>query len=117
VPESPSSDGSVTARRCLTCQQPLSDGRTDRRFCSATCRQTAYRRRRSGTTDQLPAPLGRSRRENTIYACGECDQRYLAEQWCPDCNRPCRRVGPGGRCPSCDEPVTVEDLLTEPPLT
>jgi hypothetical protein len=36
------------------------------------------------------------------------------EQWCPDCNRPCTRDGPGGLCPSCEEPVTVDDLLPTP---
>ena len=32
------------------------------------------------------------------YQCSECETRYLAEQWCPDCARPCQRLGPGGIC-------------------
>ncbi len=53
----------------------------------------------------------RSRREHTVYACTECDQRYLGQQWCGDCTRPCTRVGVGGLCTSCDEPVVVDELL------
>ena len=52
-----------------------------------------------------------SRGSITVYACPDCEARYLAEQWCPDCNRPCRRVGTGGLCPCCEEPVTVDELL------
>ena len=39
--------------------------------------------------------------------------RYLGQQRCPDCHRFCRRLGPGGACPHCDEPVTFVDLLGE----
>ncbi len=35
------------------------------------------------------------------------------EQWCPDCSRPCRRLGAGGICPSCEEMITVEELTTD----
>ena len=28
-----------------------------------------------------------------------------------ECVRPCRRVGVGGLCPHCDEPVAIPDLL------
>ncbi|HEV7451543.1 MAG TPA: hypothetical protein VGO16_09185 [Pseudonocardiaceae bacterium] len=53
----------------------------------------------------------RPRRDTTVYVCGECEQRYLGRQWCPDCHQPCHRVDIGGLCPQCDEPVTVTDLL------
>ena len=56
-------------------------------------------------------PATRSRRDNTVYECGECLTRYLGEQWCVECVRPCRRVGVGGLCPHCDEPVAIPDLL------
>jgi hypothetical protein len=52
----------------------------------------------------------------TIYQCPVCDTRYLGEQWCPDCQRFCRRLGPGGPCPQCDEPVAFSDLLPAAPL-
>ena len=32
-------------------------------------------------------------------------------QWCPDCNRPCHRLGPGGEGGSCGELLTVDELL------
>jgi len=44
-----------------------------------------------------------------IYECPECGERQL-DRRCQDCNRFTRRVGIGGRCPHCDEPVTVADL-------
>ncbi|MGH2608690.1 MAG: hypothetical protein ACRDHF_06325 [Tepidiformaceae bacterium] len=47
----------------------------------------------------------------TIYECPACDIRYLGQQRCADCGVFCRRVGPGGLCPHCDEPVALADLL------
>lgn len=38
------------------------------------------------------------------------EHRYLGAQYCPDCQTFCRRVGPGGLCPQCDEPVAYVDL-------
>ncbi len=64
----------------------------------------------------IPALLvgpGRSRRQDTVYTCTECDQRYLGQQWCPDCCRPCTRTGTGGLCPACDHPVTLDDLIAQ----
>ncbi len=46
----------------------------------------------------------------TVYECPDCEIRYLDERRCPDCNLFCRRVGAGGLCPHCDEPVTINDL-------
>jgi hypothetical protein len=40
-----------------------------------------------------------------------CETRYLGQQRCPDCGIFCRRVGHGGLCPHCDEPVALQDLL------
>jgi Zn ribbon nucleic-acid-binding protein len=48
--------------------------------------------------------------EGTLYQCPECETRYLAEQWCPDCSQPCRRLGTGGSCPSCQELITITEL-------
>jgi len=81
------------------------------RYCGQACRQAAYRRRLPA--EPVVVPAARRRRDITVYACTECDQRYLGEQWCPDCARPCLRVGHGGLCPSCDEPVAIEDLLDQ----
>lgn len=50
---------------------------------------------------------------SVVYQCPECDERYLDERRCPDCQLFCRRLGPGGPCPSCDEPVSLTDLTAE----
>jgi len=44
-------------------------------------------------------------RSSIIYECPECETRYLDERRCPDCQLFTRRIGPGGTCPHCDEPV------------
>ena len=115
----PPGDVSVTAPGCPACGQPLPASRS-RRFCSPACRQSAYRRRHQDAPPQTPLPTRRSRLEGTLYLCPQCDTRYLAEQWCPDCSRPCRRLGAGGTCPSCEEMITVQELITDddasPPL-
>ncbi len=51
-----------------------------------------------------------------IYQCPDCEERYLDERRCPDCQLFCRRVGTGGLCPHCDEPVAVTDLTEEAPM-
>jgi hypothetical protein len=84
------------------------------RFCSTTCRQAAWRRKRSAPTQPT---VGKA---DTVYACDDCDTRYLGQQRCAECNRWCRRIGPGGPCPCCHEPVAIADLFTDdqlnPPL-
>jgi hypothetical protein len=84
------------------------------RYCSPACRQAAWRARHPKPPTQTHTATTATRRpcrDTTVYACGERQQRYLGEQWCPDCHRPCRRVDIGGLCPHCDEPVAVTDLL------
>lgn len=114
MPEHPRRDGYVTAISCPVCATPL-NGRADQRYCTPACRQAAYRRRTQNPTPQPPPPArGRSRREHTVYECGACEQRLLGEQWCPDCQRPARRIGPGAPCPSCGDPVAISDLIEAP---
>ena len=108
----PPGDVSVTALACPVCGQPLPAGRS-RRFCSPACRQAAYRRRHQTAALVAPPPPRRSRLEGTLYLCPDCEARYLAEHWCPDCSRPCRRIGAGGPCPCCLEMITVEELTTD----
>jgi hypothetical protein len=57
----------------------------------------------------------RSPRPSTVYECPSCQTRYLGNQYCPDCRLFCRRIGAGGLCPSCDEPVALADLFHCPP--
>ncbi len=72
---------------CPICQTTFARVRRQR-YCSPACRQAAWRSRRDTVPAQFPAviPAGRSRRRDvTVYRCGECDERYLGQQWCPDC--------------------------------
>jgi hypothetical protein len=91
---------------CGTRFQPI--GR--QRFCKPACRQAAWRRRHP--TPLPPVPV-HAPRHSTVYQCPSCDSRYLGDQYCTDCGRFCRRVGAGGLCPACDEPVAITDLLPE----
>ena len=79
------------------------------RFCSAACRQAAWRRRHP---TPLPALPTRTPRTETVSECPVCETRLLGEQRCPDCQVFCRRVGPGGACPHCDQPVALTDLIS-----
>jgi hypothetical protein len=107
----PSRNDGVTIARaiCPACGQPFHpSGR--RRFCSDACRQASWRHRHPGSKE--PALLPKDVPPSAIvYECPSCGSRYLGEQRCPDCQLFCRRVGPGGRCPHCDEPVAIEDLV------
>ena len=86
-----------------------------RRFCSDACRQAAWRARQP-VTPVAPIPP-RSPRPVTVYACPACETRYLGTQRCPDCHLFCRRIGPGGACPHCDEPVALVDLVSNSDAT
>lgn len=82
-------------------------------FCSHACRQAAYRQRHPPPVPTIELPPPQQRRGVTVYACPSCDSRYLGQQRCPECNIFCRRVGIGGCCPSCDEPIAAQEL-TDP---
>ena len=97
---------------CPGCAGPLPSPRA--RYCSAACKQRAYRRRHADPAPRDPQPDRRSTAPaQTVYACPACEQRFLGERRCPDCNRFCRRLGPGGLCLHCDEPLLVAELLGE----
>jgi hypothetical protein len=104
--ESPYRNDSATmpCPRCSRSFAPI--GR--QRYCSTACRQATWRRRHAAPLPVLPLRVPRS---GTVYACLACGARFLGEQRCPDCNQFCRRIGPGGPCPHCDEPVALADLL------
>jgi hypothetical protein len=113
--ESPPRNDGVTMGRagCAACGRPVPAGGR-RRYCSAACRQAAWRRRHPVRLPPVPARLPRPA---TVYECPACGRRLLGEQRCADCGLFCRRIGPGGACPHCDEPVAVADLLPTPPAT
>ena len=82
-----------------------------RRYCSDRCRRTAWaRRHHSPAAVVVPAPVG-SRRPHTVYECDACGARALGEQRCEACGTFMRRVGLGGPCPSCDDPVAAAELI------
>lgn len=107
----PARDDGVTMP-CPVCGRPYRPvGR--RRHCSNACRTAAWRRRT--TTPSAPPP--RQPRADVVYQCPECDTRFLGQQRCEDCNTWARKVGPGARCPSCDDPISVFDLMTPEQFT
>ena len=97
---------------CPVCWTPFTKiGR--QLYCTQTCRKTAWKRRNATPVEvtEPVVPQGIRRLDVTIYECPTCNTRYHGEQWCHDCNQPCTRVGLGGLCPHCDEPVAISDLI------
>ena len=50
---------------------------------------------------------------SVLYQCPECEQRYLDERRCADCQLFCQRLEVGGTGPHCEEPVAITDLAHE----
>jgi hypothetical protein len=95
---------------CPLCQHPfVPSGR--RKYCSDACRSAAYRRRRDAGRTVLTVARSKPRRPITVYECDGCGVRTTGEQRCETCGIFTRKVGLGGQCPHCDEPVTVSELL------
>ena len=110
---SPSSPRRVTipvTMACPVCQTPFIPGGR-RRFCSAACRAAAYRRRHPAARPVVVVPAGSRRMPMTVYECDGCGTRAVGEQRCADCSSFMRRVGIGGACPGCDEPIAVAELI------
>ena len=105
-PATPSRNDGLTTP-CPVCAQPFTP-RGRQLVCSAACRQTVWRRRHPSPLVRIPE---RPTRAATVYECPACESRFLGVQRCADCGVFCRRVGPGGPCPYCDEPVALADLL------
>jgi hypothetical protein len=107
------SAGKTTA--CPVCERSLPSTRAV--YCSAVCRQRAFRLRRIALAvvddARLRAELRRRRAlvAHTLYECGGCGERLLGERRCPECNIFCRVVGLGGRCTECDQPLLLAELL------
>jgi hypothetical protein len=100
---------------CPVCAAPLPSRRA--RYCSAACKQRAYRLQHAAVPPGEPAALRAqlqrlgTRVAHTLYECPACGGRYLGEQRCPDCHRFCRALGLGGACPQCDELILSTELL------
>jgi hypothetical protein len=106
-------DDTVTTRRersCPACGLTFVADRP-RVWCSNACRQRGYRircRPPADTVVVLPVLLPKAA---VVYECPECETRYVGVQRCEGCHVFCRRLGPGGPCPHCDEAVAVTDLI------
>jgi len=110
---SPSRNDDETTPACPVCGNPFTPVRRQR-YCGPACRQAAWRARHNQpAAATITVPHTRRRRDGTVYGCPDCEQRYLGEQWCPDCQRPCRRIDIGGLCPHCEEPVAISDLIDQ----
>lgn len=101
--------------RCSVCRASLPSRRAH--YCSAACKQCAYRLRQvdvsAADADLLTTELKRlgDLVAHTIYECPDCGERFVAEQRCPDCHQFCRKLGLGGCCPDCQQPVLLAELL------
>ncbi len=110
VAPTPPSRYDVVAIACPLCRRPFTPvGR--QKYCSDACRVAAYRRRRQTAPPPVSVPADRPRKPLTVYECDLCGQRAVGEQRCADCSTFMRKVGLGGVCPHCDEPVAVTELL------
>ncbi len=109
--KSPLRHDSVTIA-CQVCGNAFaSSGR--RTYCSSACRAVAYRRRHRADPEPVTMAKSQPRRLITVYECNSCGNRSLGEQRCEECHTFMRRVGIGGYCPSCDEPVAMAELVSE----
>jgi len=110
-PVNPSRDDKATMT-CPVCQTRFTPaGR--QRYCGAPCRKTAFRRRHQDPPTTVAVPAAKPRQQITIYECPTCGQRLHGERRCQQCNVFARRIGIGGSCPHCDEPVAFTDLLDQ----
>jgi hypothetical protein len=91
-------------------------------YCGPTCRQRAFRlRRRQASRPTLTALADMLRGDrrltaHTVYECPSCQERFLGERRCGDCNSMCRKLGLGGECGGCAEIVTLNELLDLDPV-
>ena len=108
-PDLPSRHDGVTMN-CPACGSAFRPaGR--RAWCSDACRAAAYRRRRGAVRPDVVVPSRPSRVSTSVYECDDCGTRAVGRQRCGDCSTFMRRIGTGGACPSCDEAITVADLI------
>lgn len=108
-PETPSRGGSAAAT-CPVCQCSFVPS-ANKLFCGKLCKDTAYRRRKQSARKPIKVPSARPRRAVTVYECDGCGERSLGSQRCEECRTFMRKLGLGGLCPHCEEPVTLSDLL------
>jgi endogenous inhibitor of DNA gyrase (YacG/DUF329 family) len=110
-PRTPLRHDAVTVP-CPVCGTPFAAA-GKRLYCSGACNAAAYRRRKRYADPPVVILPAQPRKPITVYECDACGTRALGQQRCEECGAFMRRVGLGGACPQCDEPVAVTDLLGE----
>jgi hypothetical protein len=100
------------ALTCPGCQHLFSPVGRQKHCCEA-CRVAVYRRNQQATQVPLIAPRTQTRQPIAVYACDRCGARAIGERRCEVCRSVMRRVGLGGRCPCCNEPIAVDELLAQ----
>ena len=108
APPSPSCHDAVTTACPVDGRLFIPVGR--QAYCSPACRAVAYRRRRDANRMPVVVPKAQPRRPITVYECDACGARALGDQYCGECHTWMRRIGVGGCCPNCDEPISVSEL-------
>lgn len=109
LPAIPSRNDGVTMT-CPICTTGFTpSGR--RRYCSDACRAAAHRRRHHEPAPTPALPVHGQRKARTVYQCGTCGTRSLGNQRCDECTTFMTRIGIGGLCPGCDDPITIDELL------
>jgi len=98
------------ALTCPGCQHPFSPVGRQKHCCEA-CRVAVYRRGREAAQVPVVAMKSQRRQPIAVYACDRCGARAMGERRCEECRSIMRRVGLGGCCPCCDEPIAVDELL------
>jgi ssDNA-binding Zn-finger/Zn-ribbon topoisomerase 1 len=108
-------EGTGATSNCLVCSQAVASRKA--RYCSRACQQRAYRLRQQPPTSREARALRQDLQwrgrltAHTVYACPSCEERFLGTRRCADCNRFCQALGLGGRCPDCDAPILLRELL------
>jgi hypothetical protein len=102
-------------RLCPGCQHYFTapGGRT---HCTPACKTADWRRQ---NTDR-PAPHQDDDPPTDVYECVRCERRYQLHQrtapYCA-CGSELRRLGIGGHCPCCNQPVAAIELLDNQEVT
>ena len=94
---------------CPVCATPF-EAAGKRRYCSNACRVAAHRRRTRAAQAAAPLPAPVRPKPVTVYECEACGTRSIGIQRCDDCGSFTRRVGIGGTCPHCYEPVVLTEI-------
>lgn len=95
---------------CPVCGTPFAPT-GKKQYCTTACRVAAHRRRKRAAPMRVTVPADRPRRPITVYECPTCETRALGVQRCEDCGAFMAKIGVGGHCPHCFEPVALADLV------